>query len=322
MSDHPDDNFHVPKDDDPFWTETSWYTFSVPGRRLSGQVYPFFRPNQGVAACAVFIWDETGDQIPTARYARQSWHLTLPDQPLSDLTLPNGLAYKTVEPQSTYQVTYQDPDGEDVALDLTFTGLTSPHHTGHGHLDQPCHVQGTITLDGEVIEVDDFGFRDRSWGRRGGFGKTIMKRGGAYAGYSFASESADTGFHVLAWERNSGECEIAHGHLRLDGVWSPMSTGVRRVLARDGHGNPTRIQITGTDEIGRTLEAVGEAKNAFGILLNPNIWCVNALVEWTFNGRHAWGEDHDNWAPSAYRRRYRSLPNAAGAGLDPALVGS
>ena len=47
---HPDDRFHPPGSDDPYWTETCWFTFAVPERRLSGQLYPFFRPNQRVAA--------------------------------------------------------------------------------------------------------------------------------------------------------------------------------------------------------------------------------------------------------------------------------
>jgi hypothetical protein len=47
---HPDDRFHPPGSNDPYWTETCWLTFAVPSLRLSGQLYPFFRPNQRVAA--------------------------------------------------------------------------------------------------------------------------------------------------------------------------------------------------------------------------------------------------------------------------------
>ena len=50
MTTHPDDGFHPPTSDDPFWTETCWFTFAVPERRLSGQLYPFLRPNQGVTS--------------------------------------------------------------------------------------------------------------------------------------------------------------------------------------------------------------------------------------------------------------------------------
>ena len=47
---HPDDRFHSPTPSDPYWTETCWFTLAVSERRLSGQLYPFFRPNQRVAA--------------------------------------------------------------------------------------------------------------------------------------------------------------------------------------------------------------------------------------------------------------------------------
>ena len=67
-----DDDFHPPTDDDPFWTETCWFTFTVPERRLSGQLYPFFRPNQGVMAAAVYLWDEPATRSGTAATPRTS----------------------------------------------------------------------------------------------------------------------------------------------------------------------------------------------------------------------------------------------------------
>ena len=72
---HLDDEFHPPTSDDPFWTETCWFTFTVPERRLSGQLYPFFRTNQGVLAGGVFFWDQIGMSAADATYARQFWHL-------------------------------------------------------------------------------------------------------------------------------------------------------------------------------------------------------------------------------------------------------
>ncbi len=47
---HPDDEFHPPDRSDPYWTETCWFTFTVPERRLSGQFYPFFRHHPGGSA--------------------------------------------------------------------------------------------------------------------------------------------------------------------------------------------------------------------------------------------------------------------------------
>jgi hypothetical protein len=317
MSGHPDDEFHVPKDDDPFWTETCWWTFDVPERKLTGQLYPFFRPNQDVAACAVYLWDDRGDDWATCLYARQTWHLPLNGQPLSDIALANGLRYKVLEPATRYQLEYRDPDGDDVGVELEFTAVHEANHDGHGHMDQAGHMKGVVTIDGDRIEVDSYGFHDRSWGRRGGFGRRIIRRGGEYGGYSFATESPAHGFHALTFDMGNDDVELVHGYLVEGGELAKLASGRRRVVERDpATGYQRRIELECVDERGRTLEAEGVCHNAFGFLLNPNIWSVNNLTDWTFNGHRAWGEDHDNWAPTGYRRFYRRF-----LGYEPALTG-
>jgi hypothetical protein len=314
MSSHPDDNFHAPKDADPFWTETSWWTFAIPERRLSGQLYPFFRPNQGVAACAVYLWNDQGAHFNDALYARQTWHLPLPESPLTDLALPNGLRYRCLEPRTKYALSYVDPDGDDIRIDLEFNAIVEPFHTGHGHFDQPGRMTGTLVLDGEELAIDCFGFRDRSWGRRGGFGRKMVKGGGQVGGYSFATASERDGFFGLSFDRDDREL-IVHGYLLQDGELSPLREGEREVVSRDpATGYPTEVRVHGTDEHGRILDAHGICRNTFAFLLNPNIWSVNCLTEWVFGGHTAWGEDHENLTPYAYRRFYRSY-----RGHSPAL---
>ena len=82
---HPDDGFHPPTTDDPHWAETCWFTFTVPERKLSGQLYPFFHPNLGVLSAGAYFWDDTGDQVWNCLYAKNFWHLPIPDQPLTDI---------------------------------------------------------------------------------------------------------------------------------------------------------------------------------------------------------------------------------------------
>jgi len=134
---HPDDEFHPPTTDDPYWTETCWFTFTVPERRLSGQLYPFFRTNQRVAAGGAYFWDDHGNQPWNCLYAKNFWHLPIPDQPLSDITLPNGIHYRCLEPLTRYELRYDDPDADELHVDLTFTAVTAPHYLGSSHLDQP-----------------------------------------------------------------------------------------------------------------------------------------------------------------------------------------
>ena len=298
---HPDDEFHPPASDDPYWTETCWFTFTVPERRLSGQLYPFFRTNQRVAAGGAYFWDDHGDQTWNCLYAKNFWHLPIPEQPLSDITLPNGIRYRCVEPLSTYELHYDDPDADELHVDLTFTAVTPPHYLGASHLDQPGRYRGTILLRGEEIPVDSFGFRDRSWGPRTQFGPGLTGSGATNGGYSYATASERDAFHTITMNFGDG-CISIHGYLLRDGEWAKLASARREVVERDDrNGYPLRVRIDGVDEQGRELHAEGRTLNRLGLFLNPNLFTVNCLTEWTFDGITAFGEDHDNWSAPAIR---------------------
>jgi hypothetical protein len=303
---HPDDEFHPPTSDDPYWTETCWFTFTVPERRLSGQLYPFFQPNQHVTSGGAYFWDEHGDQPWNCRYAKNFWHLPIPDAPLSDIGLANGIHYRCVEPLTRYQIGYDDPDGGDeVHAALMFTAVTPPHYLGHSHLDQPGRYTGTIVLQGEEIAVDSFGFRDRSWGPRSQFGPGLASSAVPNGGYSYATASPRDAFHTITMNTGNG-CVNIHGYLLRDGEWAKLATGRREVLERDAAtGSPRRVRIEASDESGRTLHADGTCVNKLAVFLNPNLFTINCLTEWTFDGVTAWGEDHDNWSAPAARRFFR-----------------
>ncbi len=142
-----------------------------------GQLYPFFRPNQGVLASGAYFWDEIGMSAPDATYARQFWHLRIPDQPLSDIELPNGIALRCTEPQRSWEISYRDPDTDDaslgVSLDLTFTGVQQAELPGRKSPRSTGPFPGSDQALRRGDPVDSFGFRDRSWGPRSQFGQGI-----------------------------------------------------------------------------------------------------------------------------------------------------
>ena len=320
---HPDDEFHPPTSADPFWTETCWFTFTVPERRLSGQLYPFFRPNQGVVSAAAYFWDDTGHTTADILHARHFWHLPIPDQPLSDIRLANGIHYRCLEPLSRYELSYRDPDAdgaddEAVHAELTFTAIAPPNYLGESHLDQPGRFEGTIRLAGEELTVDAFGFRDRSWGERSQFGRGIHGTPARCGGYSYATASERHAFHAITLDFGTGSLAI-HGYVLRDGVWSKVSSGSRRVLARHEHtAYPTAVAVDLVDELGRALHAEGRCINGLGLFLNPNLYSVNCLTEWTFDGVTAFGEDHDNWSATGIREFLR---DRSGAGPAPRQQG-
>lgn len=303
---HPDDEFHPPTSDDPEWTETCWFTFAVPERNLSGQLYPYFKTNQGVAAGGAFFWDRFDERPETCVYAKQFWHLPLPDQPLTDLTLANGIRYRCLEPQRVWQIGYDDPDGGDeIHVDLTVTGIVPPNLLGTSHVDQPCRYVGTIVLHGETIPVDAYGFRDRSWGPRPQFGQGIHGGPALRGGYSYATAGEGDGFHAITMDFGDGAIAI-HGSYLRDGRWSKLVSGARRVLERDAEAHPRRVEVTGTDEEGRSFVAVGETTNSLAFLINPNLFTINCLTRWSFDGIECWGEDHDNHSFPDARALFRS----------------
>ena len=300
-----DDEFHPPTNDDPWWSETCWFSFSVPERKLSGQLYPFFRPNQGVMAAAAYFWDDRGNQIWNARYVKNFWHIPIPDQPLSDIQVPNGIRYKVVEPLKQYAIGYDDPDADDLHVDLTFTAVAKANMLGESHLDQPGRYRGTITLEGEVIPVDSYGFRDRSWGPRSQFGDSM--HGAANGGYSYATASERDGFHAITM--NYGDkCIGIHGYVLRDGEWSKLQSAEREVVERDPDtGFPRRVVLDIVDEAGRELHCEGKGLNQLCFPINPNMLTINCLTEWTFDGVTAYGEDHDNWSAASIRRFMRKF---------------
>ena len=305
---HPDDEFHEPTSDHPEWTETMWFAYSIPERRLSGQLYVYARRNLGVVASSAFVWDRLDDQVPCCRYAKTFWHLPFPDRPLSDLALDNGLRYRALAPQQAFELRYDDPDCEALHVELTYEAIVAPHYL-HTHLDQPGRFTGRIVIEGEELPVDCFGFRDRSWGVRSQFGPNVMHTA-RYASYSYGTASEGSGFFTMQAAFGEGPLgeglQNVHGFLLRDGRLSSLTAGTRRVLDRStATGNPTLIGIEGTDALGRSFRASGTPVNSMGIQLNPNLYTVNGLVPWQLEGPvgvdEAIGEDHDNWSVAGFR---------------------
>jgi hypothetical protein len=296
-----DDSFHPPDPGDPLWTETCWFAFFVPERKLSGTLYPLFRPNQGVVASSVYLWDDTAHEPWSALYARNLWHVPMAGTDLTDLDLMGGLRYRCLEPAQRFAMGYEHAG--ELALDLQFDGVIPPHYLGEHHLDQPGRVTGTITYGGEDIAVDCIAMRDRSWSPRSDLTDTMMGSAGN-GGYSYAQADAQLGFHALS-AGSGDEVAVVAGYLVRDGELHDVVGGTRRVTARED-GRPQRVEIEVRDQAGRTLQAVGENVNCFAWQFTPNMFSWICLARWEIDGRTVWGEDHDNWNSATYRRFRRA----------------
>ena len=125
-----DDRFHSPTTDDPMWSETTWFSFSVPERRLHAYVYPWVRPNMAMFGGGVMVWDADGHLPWDCVHWNYQWNLPIPKLgDLRDFEFPLGIRLRCLEPLADYRITYDHPD---CSIDVTFRALMEPHVVGRG----------------------------------------------------------------------------------------------------------------------------------------------------------------------------------------------
>ena len=300
-----DDRFHFDVMSDRWWeTETSWFSFHHPGRRLGGWFYTMVRPNIGTVAGGAWVWDDRAHLPWEVLYSANYSALQLPAAAdLADITLPTGVQIKVIEPTMVYQLGFGD--GDRFRADLRFEGVMAPEPlTAVGstfgsahHFDQLGRVHGTITVHGEEIAIDCLGMRDRTWGPR-------PEHRPRQAAYVTGAADAEHGFLAVTNTKADGD-PIAYGFLRRDGRTVSMAGGERRVERDPLQGWITRIELEGQDAEGRSLRAVGEPVSR--IIINRHTFIdINSLIRWDLEGIEAWGEDQDMWPTHTFADRQRA----------------
>ena len=121
-----DDRFHFEEMGDAWWaTETAWFSFHHPQRRLGGWLYTMVRPNIGTVAGGAWLWDDAAHLPWEALYSANYSALQLPhDQNLDDCKLPTGVSIRVLEPCMRYALGYDD--GDRLQARLQFEGVMPP----------------------------------------------------------------------------------------------------------------------------------------------------------------------------------------------------
>jgi hypothetical protein len=334
-----DDQYHQ-LSDDPFETETNWWSFNIPERKIGCWIHTPYYPNRKTVTWRIFVWDDQGVDPGHLAYYKKVEEAPMPDAPdLRDITFPGGgYSLKMLEPLMKYQLTYADPE-RNFALDFTHTGVHPPHRFSPGeppmmhtpHLDQLGHIEGVLTLRGEKIRIDCHSVRDRTWGPRGGHYAASRKsyadnasrvaipggpqwrqiereRGRGRIQYIFGHAGAGAGFlgFVRVQEGDaSGWAPMNVGWLLRDRVFSRLDkTRCRMINFRDPQtGWSEHMQVALADQLGRTMEVEGFAVSR----MSESGYGTNSLMRWEFDGKIGWGEDQDVWQPSHFVRMFDAL---------------
>lgn len=299
-----DDDLHRDRWSDRWWeTETAWFSFHHPGRRLGGWLYTMVRPNIGTVAGGVWVWDDSAWLPWEVPYSANYTAKQLPaDADLRDITLPTGVRIRAVEPTMAYELGFED--GERLRLALRFDGVMPPEplqSTGSTfgrahHFDQYGRVHGELVLHGERIAIDCLGFRDRTWGPR-------PEDRPRQAAYVTGAATPDHGFLAVTSPGPEGE-PFSYGFLRRDGRTVGLTGGQRTVERDPDHGWITAIRMEGHDAEGRELAAVGTPVSRM-IIERHTFIDINSLIRWDLDGDEGWGEDQDMWPYHTWSARRR-----------------
>jgi hypothetical protein len=269
---------------------------------------------QGTCDGGAWLWD---DSPADSLYDVQPAGLPFPNRggDLRDLTAPNGVRIKMLEPLHKYHTTYSDPGKFEA--DLIHEGIIAPHphpvgawpYWNSGHLEQPMHTTGTIVLNGERIPVDCYSIRDRSWGPRpegrtppdkklapGDWTFNTPPPRVAYPysiGYMYGAQNSQEAFMIgtsplLETDgRLSDEMDPGAGYLVSGGVYAPLIRGHRETEIDADRKFVRRVHIDAIDVLGRHLIADGEVASRWG---DKSGGC--SLFHWMWNdGCDGWGED-------------------------------
>lgn len=297
-----DDDFHNPTPGDPWFTETSWFSFNVPERKMGCWLYGWARGNMGNSGGGVFVWDPSGSEPWSVPYYKYQYTQPLPEPAdLRDFTFPQGYSVRVVEPLTRYHLSFRDRDL--ISIDCEFTALFPPHGFKSGqppflaqpHLDQMGHVVGEMVLHGETIAIDSYSIRDRSWGTR-------LDHMGGRIGYPFgcASDIAFCLFTIPNRDRSDIGEPVNHGFLWQDRIKAQLASGKRDVTRCKVNNWATAMEIDAIDDLGRPLKARGVVESRI-ILPGPRGVCVNSSIRWEINGKTAYGEDQDVWRHDQWR---------------------
>jgi hypothetical protein len=324
-----DDDFHDEEMTERWWeTETNWFSWNVPERKLGGWTYCQARPNAGLCNGGAWVWDDRAASPWELAYRAEYSGLQLPprsERDMRDFEWPNGVGVRVLEPLRRYAVTYADPEPGVFEVELEFEAIMAPNPHPDGvvpfvkgvHFDQAGHVTGTMVLRGESVPIDCYSVRDRSWGPRPqgrpkSAGRTSTSQAGNFGGvgYSFCAAGPGEAWLVYAVPGPAVE-PVTCGFLLRGGEYGHILAGERRVTFDAVTGWPLRFEIESVDEFDRRLSVRGDAVSRH--------WRGHggdSLVHWRWDdGVEGWGEDQSYFSRAQWEVNRRRAADGDGDGV-------
>lgn len=308
----PEDDSRHDAHGSPDWTEAATFPIIVPERLVGGRVMLAHRPVMGAVVGGPVLWDPTGEHPHDCLYRDwgELWAAEVSDDVL-DCRLPNRLVVEMVKPLEAFHLSYLR---DECQADLTWVAGADPVSARSGRepgraggFEQIGRLTGTIAVRGDILHVDCWSLRERSWGPAAP-GPELR------SDTPWALDSDGDGFGLSAvstWaaahDPLHGTTErLASGWHRADGVTRPLVSGTRQVTRRGRDGRPLRVEVRGEDDLGRELVADGDCVNHLRWSGAPGVTQWWSTVEWCVRDRRAWGESRESMPLELSRRLHRT----------------
>jgi hypothetical protein len=298
------DRFSDARTDNPYWNENSWFSLSIPERRMHGIIQYCFRPNMGILIGGPVLWDQSGTSQYNCLYYNWSHLQAAPaGGEKYNMKARNSLSVKVLEPMKRYKIDY---NFEGFEMDLMWEAI-GPHHqlqtsnaemqeaSAAFHFEQPGRMKGVIRRHGEEFKVDCWSMRD---GSSGPYDAEFTISGGYFWGIgerkTFLSISLG----------DTRETTTIGGFLMVDGIVSDMVSGQRKVLEYGQYG-PSRVTFAGVDRLGRTVKATGKIDPGLVFTAYTDHTVIWSLMQWECDGETCWGDNQEFYPAESFRRMAR-----------------
>ncbi len=188
----PEDDFTHALGEEPNFNESMYFNFFDPKKSLGGFVRLGNRANEGRAEMTVCLFLADGRVLFSFNRAQIDHN---------DAFDAGGMRFEVLEPSEKLRTTYQgkvielknarelsdparafqDSPRRTISLDLEHTACgpmygssksgaeekrKASEQFGKAHYEQHMSIQGQLTIEGEVFEINGLGLRDHSWGPR------------------------------------------------------------------------------------------------------------------------------------------------------------
>jgi len=306
-----DMKFHQPSSDDPLWTETNYFPFTIPEAAIQGAFYVMTRKNVGVCHSDVFAFQGHSKTPMDALYYDKHAQLPCPER-LEDYTLLSGLSVKSVNAPMEYELHYKGYD--DTEFHIHYKGVAAAYDIADpemdpitaqqvqenktkqswaatawaGHFDHTLHATGECRILGTPYKIDCVTTMDHSWGLRpemdskpivwihGHWGKDLV----IHCIFHFDPMNTDKIGPLL------------HGYVIEDGKIYGLMAG-EGTAKRDGF-MAQEVELSVTDVRGKTYSMRGDTVATYPWFAWPGLAVHTALIKWDEkNGQTGWGETQD-----------------------------